>query len=343
MYIDNVGSQLVDGAYPCNISGPEGATGLDGTQIYVNYYDIASDDTPLKGPVGLTEFILGAHVAAEINNIPPMLFNGKEYTYMEILKTGVVSFQIYDDTVLENYNAGHPAIPCLFINVDPGNSLQRIYYGLEDGDTQFRLRYEGTNAPDGVVGSPNIVWELTYYYNTPGQFDIVYGEITPVDGTPTPALNADSSGQGYLGQFDGLSNTAFRINPAERLVGTVDIFGDGFQSGIQNGILYVDIEPFFPLVVNNDDPTTVIVNCPTLFTIDSYNSLVFEGTGDNEIRTTPFNADLDSNYYGNISVNMPAILNNVNLLNVPTYNSSAIPDGPEFLVWVDENNFLRVL
>lgn len=344
MYIDNIATEWIDGSYPCNV-GQTGSTGPLGTQIYAKYYEIASVDTPLKGPAGLNEFILAPFdQGVSIDNIPPILFNGNEYTYIAILETGVLYFKPWV-LVLDSYDAGNPPIPSLFINTVSQNSLQRIYYGLEEEGTQFRLRYEGTNSPDGgVVGSPNIVWELTYYYDTPGQFDIVYGEIAPVEGYPP--LNAISSGQGYLGQYDGLANTGYRINPAEMLVTTVNIKGDGFDTGIKDDVLYVDIDPLYPLVLDDDGATTSIT-CQTLFNIESTALLQFEGTGNTDILTQPFDEILDPNYYGNIATN-PGVefltkMNNVQLLNVPSYNSSAIPDGPEYLVWVDENNFLRVL
>jgi len=238
------------------------------------------------------------------------------------------------------------------INAVSENSLQRIYFGSEENDTQFRIRYEGTNASSGILGEPNIVWELTYYYDNPGRFDIVFGEITPVAGMES--INAISSGQGYLGQFNITSNTAYRIYPNEKLVNTINIKGDGFRTGVQNDVLYIDIEPFYPLVIEHEQLNNVTsIRCPNILNIDSTSILQFENINGNcDIKTKEYDENLDPSYYGNITINPGYFstdiqrvtnLNNVQLLNIPQYNSNAIPTGPEYLVWVDENNFLRIL
>lgn len=349
MYIDNIGKEQVIGAYPCNI-GMTGPTGPIGTKIMAKYYEIESVDTPLKGPGGLEEFIVDEYTDGIVISLPPFLFDGKEYTSLYIIKTGLVYFQEWD-IILNNYNAGNPPIPCLLINASE-NSLQRVYFGLEEGDTQFRIRYEGTNEPTGIVGQPNVVWELTYYYNNPGRFDIVFGEITPV--VDIESVNAISSGQGYLGQFDITSNTAYRIYPNEKLVNTINIKGDGFRTGIHNDVLYIDIEPFYPLVIEHEQLSNITsIRSPNILNIDSTSILRFSNTdGKCDIKTKEYDSELDPNYYGNIYINpgyfstdiqRTTNLNNVQLLNIPQYNSNSIPTGPENLVWVDENNFLRVL
>ena len=58
------------------------------------------------------------------------------------------------------------------------NSCQRCYGGFEgtSPNRRIRFRFEGTNDISGVVGSPNMVWELTLYENARNQFDIQIGE-----------------------------------------------------------------------------------------------------------------------------------------------------------------------
>lgn len=57
------------------------------------------------------------------------------------------------------------------------NSCQRIYYGTEGvaPNRTYRIRYEGTNNFLGSLGSPNMVYEATFYENSPSQIDIQIG------------------------------------------------------------------------------------------------------------------------------------------------------------------------
>lgn len=348
MYIDNIGQQFTIGSRPCN-NGPTGPTGTDGTKYFASYYQIDSIEPHLIGPTGLTEIIVQPDdTSLNFNTIPFQLYNGQWYSHVNLLITGMVYFQPWD-IILDGYNAGNPSIPCLFINTHAQNSLQRMYIGYEDNNTKLRIRYEGTNASTGILGEPNIVWELTQYVDTQGQFDIVFGEVTPpISGEET--LTAVSTGQGYMGQMNAVSNTAYRIYPEQLLVDNINIRGDGFRTGIKDDTTYVDIEPFYPLVVNDDNVDTTIVST-NLLNIESSAWLIIYGQGDINIRTPEFTGALDSDYYGNIYVNPGSNQSTegltflVNLLveNIPQYNSNSIPTGPEYLVWVDENNYLRVL
>ena len=349
MYIDNIGEQLIIGSTQC-ADGLTGPTGVDGTHYFTNYYEIESVNTPLKGPAGLSQFILGEYIGFTIDPNPSILFYKNYYNVITIVTTGLINFQPWDD-ILEGYDAGTPSIPSLFINAHKDNSTQRIYYGYEENHTKLRFRIEGTNAPTGVIGEPNIIWELTYYFNTPGQIDIVFGEITPpIDGSET--LTAMSTGQGFLGQLNAISNTAYRIKPAQKLVSSINIKGDGFRTGVKDDILYVDVEPLYPLTLTTDYYNSVTtIASPTQLDIESSSWLRLSAYGGLDIHTQQYSDTLDPNYYGNVSItpganeSVPGLtfLNNVWLQNVPQYNSNSIPTGPEYLVWYDENNFLRVL
>ena len=345
MYIDNIGQEFVIGSTPCN-DGITGPTGMDGTSYFVKYYEIESVDTPLKGPGDLTEIIINLGDDGFAINPPPFSFDGIEYYEMYILITGLIYFQPWD-VVLDGYDAGNPSIPCLFINAHAQFSMQRMYYGLEENDTQLRIRYEGTNEPEGIIGEPNIVWELTFYYNIPGQIDIVFGELTPPN-NGVETLTAISTGQGFLGQLNGVSNTAYRIYPAQQLVSSINIKGDGFRTGIKDDILYIDVDPLHPLTNTYDGSNSTIIS-PNLLNIESSSLLRIEG-GTVDVHTLEYSDDLNPNYYGDINIspgngsdNGLTFLADVLLENVPQYNSNSIPTGPEYLVWVDENNFLRVL
>jgi hypothetical protein len=57
------------------------------------------------------------------------------------------------------------------------NSCQRIYYGTEGSSPNrtYRIRWEGTASTGGTLGSPNMVYEATFYENAPSQIDIHFG------------------------------------------------------------------------------------------------------------------------------------------------------------------------
>lgn len=44
------------------------------------------------------------------------------------------------------------------------NSYQRVYAGME-GPNKYRVRYEGATGTSGIIDSPSIVWEVTFYSN----------------------------------------------------------------------------------------------------------------------------------------------------------------------------------
>jgi hypothetical protein len=75
------------------------------------------------------------------------------------------------------FNESTPTMRKICISADD-NSCQRCYGGFEGSspNRRIRFRFEGTNDISGVVGSPNMVWELTLYENARSQFDIQIGE-----------------------------------------------------------------------------------------------------------------------------------------------------------------------
>jgi hypothetical protein len=74
------------------------------------------------------------------------------------------------------------------------NSAQRIYYG-EEGvapNRTYRVRLEGNGGTSGVLGSPGMVCEYTFYETAPAQIDLVTGvnnRKTAGSGFTTQQLN----------------------------------------------------------------------------------------------------------------------------------------------------------
>jgi hypothetical protein len=77
---------------------------------------------------------------------------------------------------LSGVSSTSPSIQKICISATD-NSGQRIYSGTEGSapNRTFRIRFEGTNATTGTLGSPNMVWEATFYEAIPAQIDIQCG------------------------------------------------------------------------------------------------------------------------------------------------------------------------
>jgi hypothetical protein len=104
-----------------------------------------------------------------------------------------------------------PAFPKIMISC-ADNSCQRIYYGTEGSSPNrtFRVRYEGTDATNGILGSPNIVYEMIFYENAPTEFDIQIGSNSRI-----------SSGTGFSSFYDGkFSGTSSACPVAAGLIAT---------------------------------------------------------------------------------------------------------------------------
>ena len=92
-------------------------------------------------------------------------------------------------------SVSNPALPKILMSGND-NSGQIIYWG-ESGSAPnrtFRVRFEGTAATSGTLGSPNMVYEITFYENSPSRFDFhtgvngrwapsVVGNVYPFDYT----------------------------------------------------------------------------------------------------------------------------------------------------------------
>jgi hypothetical protein len=76
------------------------------------------------------------------------------------------------------------------------NSCQRIYYGTEGSSPNrtYRIRWEGTNSTGGTLGSPNMVYEATFYEASPSQIDIHFGANARVSNSVLTSYDEAFSG-----------------------------------------------------------------------------------------------------------------------------------------------------
>ena len=112
-------------------------------------------------------------------------YNGTSYNSVFI---GTNSYMTFGggSTQYINLSASNPALQKIMISA-ADNSAQRIYYGSLGSapNRTYHVRWEGTNDTSGTLGSPNMVWEVTFYENAPSRIDIQIGVNARVDTTAT--------------------------------------------------------------------------------------------------------------------------------------------------------------
>jgi hypothetical protein len=102
-------------------------------------------------------------------------YNGTNYSTIFVGTNSYITFGAGSSEYL-NLGSANPFIPKIMITARD-NSAQRLYYGLigTAPNRLLRFRWEGTNATSGTLGNPNMVWEATFYENTPAQIDLQIG------------------------------------------------------------------------------------------------------------------------------------------------------------------------
>jgi hypothetical protein len=132
-------------------------------------------------------------------------YNGVTYSTVYIGTNSYITYTA--GSTLYVVGASAPALPKIMLTARD-NSAQRIYYGAVGSapNRTYRVRWEGTNATSGTLGSPNMVWEATFYENAPAQIDIQIG------------VNANGSGSTM---YDcGFSGTSAACPVAAGLIAT---------------------------------------------------------------------------------------------------------------------------
>lgn len=111
-------------------------------------------------------------------NVPlpfPITFIGATYNNLFVGTNTYITFG-QGSSNFSQLGASNPPFPKIMISC-ADNSCQRIYYGAEGTapNRTFRIRWEGTAATAGVLGSPNMVYEAVFYENNNTQIDIHTG------------------------------------------------------------------------------------------------------------------------------------------------------------------------
>jgi len=122
-------------------------------------------------------------------NLPfSILYVDVPVTTLYVGTNGYVIFKTSENinpSTTNNCSTSEPALACCFSGSRASSgfdfSCQRIYHGSSGlaPNRTYRIRWEGTNATTGVVGSPNMVFELTFTEGS-GIFDVQVGQNAAV-------------------------------------------------------------------------------------------------------------------------------------------------------------------
>jgi hypothetical protein len=139
-------------------------------------------------------------------------YNGTSYSSIFIGTNSYITFGGGSSEYI-NLSAFNPALQKIMISA-ADNSAQRIYYGTvgSSPNRTYRVRWEGTNATSGTLGSPNMVWEATFYENAPTQVDIQIGVNAKIGGTATFYDTRFSGTSSACPTATGLIATALETN-----------------------------------------------------------------------------------------------------------------------------------
>jgi len=155
-------------------------------------------------------------------NLPfDVYFNFELQNQITITTDGLLQFGgLYGDGI---YFAYENLFTTNFSNL---RSTQRIYSGAEGTapNRTFRIRIEATTAEEGILGSPDLVYEITFYENTPNQIDWHVGE------------NSDKI---VGGLFDFEQLREWGLQQLYSIPGRVNALDSDIEAAIQDGIIFV--------------------------------------------------------------------------------------------------------
>ena len=125
-------------------------------------------------------------------------YAGGQYSQVFVSTNNFLTFIEGSDEYDHEY-PDTPELPKIRIRADD-NSVQRIYYGTEGTapNRTFRIRSEGTDDTEGILGDPNMVYEAIFYEATPNQIDIQNGQLARNDQSDYPGVSGAFSDDALL-------------------------------------------------------------------------------------------------------------------------------------------------
>ncbi len=174
----------------------------EGPYIQLHFEDMYNLVPTVKstlGSAGMTQFIFSSEDDTFENRSIPFNLTFNNNTYSDIYFTSNTYLTFGSGTsqfggVTLGPNAS-PSIPGIHFGT-ADNSWQRVYD--ISGTNVYRLRYEGSASTTGTVGSPNIVYEVTFFKQQNPSDDIYVEIVFGIHNRPS----------GVFGMTDGNASSA---------------------------------------------------------------------------------------------------------------------------------------
>lgn len=129
---------------------------------------------------------------------------GNTYSSVAVGSNGYLTFGGSSDAYA-SLGPTNPPLPAIHICA-ADRSFQRVYAGTE-GAT-FRIRYEGSSNTTGTLGSPTVVWEVTFSSINTSTI-LIDMDANAADGTGTSGV---TDGAQYIAVFaDGTASTGYDL------------------------------------------------------------------------------------------------------------------------------------
>ena len=132
------------------------------TRVAVNKLPtLGTTGHPTYPPVGWTGRQNASADDANLSvTIPTFTINNTDYTTVFVVSNSYLTFGS-GSTAYNSLSGSEPALNKIHIGA-ADNSYQRVST-ISSGADYTRIRYEGTASTSGTLGSPNIVWEATFF------------------------------------------------------------------------------------------------------------------------------------------------------------------------------------
>lgn len=139
-------------------------------------------------------------------NLPfPVKFFGGDYSTVFVCSNSFMTFGTGSGNL--STSATTPPYPTIHIN-SADRSYQRVYAGIENGGSTFRVRFEGSVSTSGISGSPTVEWEVTFTRADPRKVLIDMGTNAATGGTSL-ITNGTTSQQVFA---SGTVDTGYTFN-----------------------------------------------------------------------------------------------------------------------------------
>jgi alpha-tubulin suppressor-like RCC1 family protein len=170
-------------------------------------------------------------------------YNGTSYGTIYVGTNSYVTFNS-GFTVFSNISFSNPSDQKIMISA-ADRSGQRIYFGTEGTapNRTYRVIFEGSTSTSGTLGSPTMLWEMTFYENATNQIDIQVG-INNAFFLANPSFNISTPVTTFAGGTDWKQvSCGGYYTAAIKTDGTLWTWGNGNSGQLGNANLTIRSTP----------------------------------------------------------------------------------------------------